>query len=87
MKNLNIIQAIVSDANTQGWIDSLLRSRSSTWQRGEATTGLRAAVFTACGGAAAVDEVKIEVRAPLRESVIRVDGAAVSIDFVRCRPA
>lgn len=82
MTNLTKIQALIQDGNVQSWIDSLLRSKQYTWQRGEAVTGLRAAAFLAAGG-----EVAVEVRAPIRDSLIIIDGHSIQVDFVRHQPA
>ncbi len=80
MNKIEVAQALTSNANVQGWIDSLLRTNAHTWQRGEAMQGLAGAVKLAIGTENAVE---IEVTAPRRDSAIIINGDRFPVRMFR----
>ena len=71
-------QIITSDA-ARGWYGSYLRSRKDTWQRGDAKTGLRAAINLAVGIGNTVELVEGRTR---RDLAVSINGQpAVPLSF------
>lgn len=79
MTKFDDIQALLADELTQSFKSSFLASKANTPRRSEAVMGLRAAANLAVG---INRTVSVEVKSPLRDSTITVDGHAMTIGFL-----
>lgn len=80
MNNLNAIQNVITSELAQSWFDSLFSSKANTWQRDEASTGLRGAIVLACRNA---PEVKVNLAKKLNDSTVSVNGSNIAFSMLR----
>lgn len=80
MNNLNTIQNVIISELAQSWFDSLFSSKANTWQRNEASTGLRGAIVLACKNA---PDVQINLAKKLNDSTVFVNGSEIAFSMLR----